>query len=238
MDLATIFFREIVGSYDFDTDHEEVITRCTIAYMQESGIANDEIFKVMEACGEKKLIRPEDLPEFLWDGSLTEKDRYYCHRALQILSPASVIRKDGTFKDYPFYQEMRIRFTMQDLINYFYGRIGSNIFSRDDKRDAAQFNHLLMQFGKVEGISALDLVLMIIDDAAVTNGTVYEPFGLERVVNIQETAQRLKRTMAERHAKGYDQIVWRDYITEKGEITWQTTRTRKTKLSKRLQRRS
>ena len=224
MDFTAYYYKERVGFYPFSTDREESITRHTIAYMEESGLSKAEIFGYINQIDTKKgFIEPADIPPEAWNNSLTEKGQYYCHRCLQILSPMPVIRSDGTFQEYPFYQEMKIRFTMKDLINYFYQKIPNYVSLRDDKRYTAQFKHMLKKYKNMHPLQALDIVLLMIDEAAHQRIPVVEPFDVDVVYIQQEIINRLQKTLAERHAKGYDKNIWRTYlINELGEMEWQT----------------
>lgn len=220
MDLTAYYYKEIVGVYDFPTLREEAITRHTLAHLYDSGFSEPEIFSIINEIGGKKgYIEPSDLPDSIWKESLTQKGHYYCHHALQIVPPDPIVLKDGTFKEYPFYQEMRSRFTMQDLLKYFYLR---NYCITDEARDKAQFKHLLKKYEAVDGIESLDIVLFMIDETAYQHISVVEPFGIATGSVQQEIISRLQKILAERHAKGYDKNIWRTYLIDKqGEITWQ-----------------
>ena len=119
MDLADLYYREIVGVYPFSTQREEAVSRCTIAYLEEAGVPKKKIIEMMVSLKEKAFIEPEDIPQNFYDGSLIRPGEYYCHPELQLISPDPVIAKDGTFTQFPFYQEMKICFTMRDLCRYF-----------------------------------------------------------------------------------------------------------------------
>lgn len=226
MDLAAYYYREIVGVYDFPTLREEAITRCTIAYMQEGGLTDAEIFGFLNTMGRGKgYITPADIPTDAWEteGNLIERGQYYCHHRLQLLSPMPIIRSDGTFKEYPFYQENVIRFTLKDLNDYFHNQIAGYSSLRDDKREEAQFRHMLKKFEALRPIQPLDVILLMIDEAAYQHVPVVEPFDINTSNMRSEVINRLQRTLAERHAKGYDKNVWRTYLIDKqGEIVWQT----------------
>lgn len=221
MDLAAYYYKEIVGVYDFPTLREEAVTRHTLAYLQDSGFTEPEIFGIInEVGGEKGYIEPADLPDSVWENSLTKKGHYYCHRALQLLPPDPVVCEDGTFKEFPFYQEMRARFTLDDLTAYYRRKFPQYIIA-DDKRDAAQFRHMLKKYESMGAIEPLDIVLFMIDEAAFQHVTVVEPFSIATGSIQQEIILRLQKILAERHAKGYDKNIWRDYLIERGKVTWQ-----------------
>ena len=223
MDLTAYYYRELVGVYPFETNREEAVTRHTIAYMHDSGLTDSEIFTLINKIGRGKgYITPADIPAEAWEGSLTERGQYYCHHRLQLLSPMPIIRSDGTFKEYPFYQEMTIRFTMEQLIDYFHTKIPGYSLLQNSKRDEAQFKHVLKKYGNMHPVQALDVVLLMIDEAAYLHVPVVEPFDIESASIQQSIIERLQKTLAERHAKGYDKNIWRTYLIEQGEMTWQT----------------
>ena len=222
MDLANIFYKEIVGVYPFPTQREEAITRHTIAYLQESGVPDADIFRILVQFGTQGGITPDELPGEIWDDSLTEKGQYYVHSRLQLLPPSPIVKMDGTFKAFPYYQEMVARFTIKELCRYFYLK-SSGLIMRDAVRDERQLKHMLSKYKNMEKFSALDFVLFLIDEAAFQNRPVSSPFDVDVSSLTSVVADKLIRIMDERRAKGYDKIKWRTYLIEGGEITWQTT---------------
>lgn len=219
MDLTTMFYREIVGRYPFTTKWQEAQTRCSIAYFKESGIRDEEIFKFLPELYDKGYVEPEDAPDSFWEGSLTEKGKFYCHRQLQLLPPDPIIRRDGTFLSYDFYQEMKIRYTMKDLLKYFYLKTNSYSMIKNDTLFSAQFDALMKKYrSSYSGVQALDIILSLIDEAAYQRVPVVSPFNVAETTLENIVVNRLRHTMAEKHAKNQDKIVWRKYLLEKGKV--------------------
>ena len=222
MDLATLFYRDTVGVYPFSTDREEAITRCTIAHTVESGMSRAEIEDLFPLFKKKAYIEPADLPDYLWEDSLIERNEFYTHKEIQILSPPPKIRTDGTFQYFPFYQEMKIRYTIKDLSDYFYFNAASQWAIIDERRDEGQLRHLLNKYRGLQSIQPLDIVLSMIDEVKFRNSLVSQPFDISSA-DIEETVlQKLQESFNERKSKGYDRIIWRTYLTDKGAITWKT----------------
>lgn len=222
MDLADLYYREIVGVYPFSTQREEAVSRCTIAYLEEAGVPKKKIIEMMISLKEKAFIEPEDIPSSFYDGSLIQRGVYYCHPELQIISPDPVIAKDGTFTQFPFYQEMKICFTMQDLCQYFYRKTARQNNLSDQKRDTGQFVHLLKRYTGLDNIQPLDVVLCMIDEAAYQKMFIAEPFSVKTAQIEAYTIDKLQRIVNEKKAKGHDRPVWRTYLVKDGRAVWQT----------------
>lgn len=125
----------------------------------------DDILKYMKVTAKKVEVKVD--PD-----NLLMRGQFYCHPQLQIAPPPPVIEilPDGTFKasyeeDPEFYLEIKDKYTIDDLLDYFYSRTGIKPKSR--KRDRGGIEYLLR-------IADLDLILYSIDEASVmyidTNG--------------------------------------------------------------------
>lgn len=221
MDLTTIFYREFVGNYPFKNDQAEAITRCTIAWLTESGISKKEILKILSRFSKKAIITPNDIPDSLWENSLIKKGEYYCHHELQLHSPTTIYKMDGSCISFPFYQEIKIRYMMNDLLDYFYRKLTTYSMLRNPKRDTSQMKHVLDEFGAIKKVQPLDILLFLIDNMAYENTAAIQPFDLTRSSKmVNEAIDKVIRVKNERHAKGYDRIVWRNYLVEGNTITW------------------
>lgn len=94
--------------------------------------------------------------------NLLERGKFYYHPALQVVPPPPVIRQldDGSFEasyeNEDFFLEMKERFTLDELVEYFYNRIGIDGGFRD--RDKGAFRHVLKTYD-------IDVVLYTIDES-------------------------------------------------------------------------
>lgn len=119
----------------------------------------DDILQHMKIKAKKGVIK-EDPDNLLVRGN------FYYHPQLQVTPPPPVIKMlpNGAFeasyeKDPTFYLEMKERYTIDDLLDYFYQRTG--VESKNRKRHKGGMEYIL----RMEDI---DLVLYSIDEAAVT----------------------------------------------------------------------
>lgn len=94
--------------------------------------------------------------------NLLDRAKFYYHPALQVAPPPPVVKQldNGEFissyDDEPFFLEMKEKFTLDDLVTYFY-----NVMGMDDgfrERDKGAFKFILKNY-------ELDVVLYTIDEA-------------------------------------------------------------------------
>jgi hypothetical protein len=87
--------------------------------------------------------------DLLYEDSLilTEDDTIYYHNELQIHSkPGGFDPETCTIIKQPYFLEMRYRYTMEELLNYYYDKLLVPIHFRDNKRDVGAFNHLIKSY--------------------------------------------------------------------------------------------
>lgn len=125
----------------------------------------DDILKYMNVTAKKVEVKVDPT-------NLLLRGQFYYHPQLQIAPPPPVVKllPDGTFaasyeEDPEFYLEIKEKYTVENLLDYFYQRTGINPKNR--KRDRGSIEYLLR-------IADLDLILYSIDEASVmymdTNG--------------------------------------------------------------------
>ena len=224
MDLTEYFYSEVVGHAP-ETYEDEATTRHTLAYLEESGLFYHDIILMMENFADVGVIRQDSLPEQLWEGSLTKKDVYYYSHILWLQPPTSKLNlKTGKYTVYPFYKEMKARFTMTDLIDFFYKVTKADIRLRNDKRQGGAFRSMLTEYEglRESGIEPLDLILSMITEAGFQRLPILDVFDLKNFSLPAIQVDKLWRLNNESCADKKNRIIWRSYlINEKGEITWQ-----------------
>lgn len=133
-----------------------------VAYLRDNNFSDKEIFNILN---ESKNInmKASDIPEKYWSGSLLSPNTFYYHDLLRITSKAPKWDPE-TLQEitYPFFLEMRIMFTMNDLINYYYKKTLIPVELRNRKNDEASFKYLLEKY-KVMKVEPIDFVLFLID---------------------------------------------------------------------------
>lgn len=148
-------------------------TLATANYLKDNNFDTKDILKIlrnaMKEIDKNNLeipIRGEDLPNELWNNSLLEKNRFYYSDILHIKSKAPSWNPI-TFKEEcePFFLEMKINFTMDDLLIYYYDKCRVPQGLRDDKKNSGALNHLIKKYEKFNNIPGLDYVIALIDKA-------------------------------------------------------------------------
>ena len=198
-DWRELFYNSFSAGLPASEDDYERTLR-TIDYMKDAGVNPSGIVAAMTACSKKKVILREYLPDELWNDSLIERGKFYYHHILQLRPEQFFNPLTGKEESKAFYLENLIRFTMNDLINYFMRQLGIDYELRDEKKFASQFNHLLKT--SYSFIEPLDFVLALIDRAAAKNMVITEPFELKGQGNVGEVFQSLKAHVANERAHG------------------------------------
>ena len=198
-DWRELFYNSFSAGLPASEDDYERTLR-TIDYMKDAGVNPSGIVSAMTACSKKKVMLREYLPDELWEGSLIERGKFYYHHILQLRPEQFFNPLTGKEESKAFYLENLIRFTMDDLINYFMRQLGIDYELRDDKKFASQFTHLLKT--KYSFIESLDFVLALIDRAAAKDMVITEPFELKGQGNVGEVFQSLKAHVANERAHG------------------------------------
>ena len=198
-DWRELFYNSFSAGLPASEDDYERTLR-TIDYMKDAGVNPSGIVAAMTACSKKKVILREYLPDELWNDSLIERGKFYYHHILQLRPEQFFNPLTGKEESKAFYLENLIRFTMDDLIDYFMRQLGIDYELRDDKKFASQFTHLLKT--KYSFIESLDFVLALIDRAAAKDMVITEPFELKGQGNVGEVFQLLKAHVANERAHG------------------------------------
>ena len=198
-DWRELFYNSFSAGLPASEDDYERTLR-TIDYMKDAGVNPSGIVTAMTACSKKKVMLREYLPDELWEGSLIERGKFYYHHILQLRPEQLFNPLTGKEESKAFYLENLIRFTMDDLIDYFMRQLGIDYELRDDKKFASQFTHLLKT--KYSFIESLDFVLALIDRAAAKDMVITEPFELKGQGNVGEVFQSLKAHVANERAHG------------------------------------
>lgn len=156
------YYRNVLG-YCPD-EAEWTPTLASIQYMLDNELPVTDILQELKRHN-TDAVHPDTLTDALWDQSLLQKNHFYFHKELQIVSPAPVIKKDGTVSYPEDFIEMRIRYTEQDLLDYFYRRISKQDFAVcDPKKDGKTVSYILKRLEPIEYVEPVDLFLCLIDD--------------------------------------------------------------------------
>ena len=120
---------------------------------------------------------------------MLKRDTYYFHSKLQILSKPPKLSIDSiiTPKEIKFFKEMKISFTKDDLLNFFYSKSNSLII-KDYSRDIGAIEYLLKRYSN-QLMEPVDICLYLIEDYAqcissLLSLTNYEVELLEKINTI------------------------------------------------------
>ena len=131
--------------------------------------------------------------EMLTDDSIinTQPDTIYYHSKLQIQSrPGGFDPRTGEVITNPYYLEMRERYTMYELLEYYYDKLNIPVEFRDDKRDVGAMQHLISTYKSFTIITSVDFILYMIDYSASTRTRISNPLDLKNVA--QQTYELLE----------------------------------------------
>lgn len=209
MDLVQYFYSNIIGK-PIENELDYIQSKCTIEYLQDCQFSDKEIIHLFEKWNTKvSAIKPEDIPTIAWEQSLLKKNKFYLHKELKLFSIAPIVTPDGNECKFPYYLETKIRYTTDDVLQYFYEQCAPHA-NRNIKLHKGQIEHILQSFKGYKGIEPIDLLLSLIDECHFQNFRCIEPFDLTRVASIIQTNyEKLKSNLAELHANGRDIIIWR-----------------------------
>ena len=111
--------------------------------------------------------------------SIIKTDTLYRHHELQIHSkPGGFDPATCTVIKRPYYLEMKVRYTMDNLLDYYYTKLIIPPMFRDEKRDIGAMNHLIGGF-KSPMINSVDFILFVIDYVASNQHKVNNPLELK-----------------------------------------------------------
>ena len=106
----------------------------------------------------------------------------------------------------PFFLEIKIKFTLDDLVSYFY-KLNIDNDLRNDKRDTAAMKSLLLRYDNLSVVESLDFVLSLIDYCKYSNDKISNVFDITK--NEASVLEDLKKKVAEAKFAGKDKIICR-----------------------------
>lgn len=197
--IDSVWYEENILGYSTEKSY---ITQYTIDYLYDNNYNEGDIINILSKI-KKESIKYKDLPSKLWN-SLIERDTYYFHPELQILSkpPMLSISSDIVIKPIKFFKEIKISYTKQNVLNYFYRKANSKII-KDMNRDLGSLDYLLSRY-KHQLMNSLDVILYLIDDHA------FEANSLLALSNYEvDILERIENMYYDNHRSGTDKIIYR-----------------------------
>lgn len=184
-------------------------TLSTAKHLRDNGVSDSDIFKIFKLISKQK-IEGEDLPKSLWKDSLLEKGVFYYHNEFHITSKPPTWNP-VTFQEEcePFFIEMKITYTMKDLINRFYDKCKVPVGLRDDKLVEGGLKHLLWKYNNLSA-PAIDYIMVMMDlaDKDVDRELMTNVFDIEKYS--KEAFVILEDIVAEAKVTKSNNIIWRN----------------------------
>lgn len=120
-----------------------------------------------------------DIDNYEHTDSIINGNKLYRHCELQIHSiPGGFDPETCTIIKRPYYLEMKSRYTMNNLLDYYYTKLVVPMLFRDEKRDIGAFKHLFSSF-KSPLIDSVDFILFVIDYVSSYEYKVNNPLELK-----------------------------------------------------------
>lgn len=184
-------------------------TISTAKYLKDNGFNNQEIFKIFKFISKQK-IEGEDLPKSLWNDSLLEKGVYYYHNEFHITSKPPTWNP-VTFEEEcePFFMEMKIKYTIEDLRDRFYDKCKVPLGLREDKLVEGGLKHLLSKYNNLSAQS-IDYIMLMMDlaDEDVDRELITNVFDLEKYS--KQAFMILEDIVQEAQVNKSNRIIWRN----------------------------
>ena len=205
--LITQYYSLISGIEPDKKDFNRTLS--TALYLKDNNYSNQDIFKMFRFISKKK-IKGEDLPKSLWNNSLLEKGKFYFHNEFHIKSKPPTWNPI-TFKEEcePFFIEMKIQYSLEDLRNRFYDKCRISLGLREDKLVEGGLKHLLLKYSNLKA-PAIDYIMVMIDLANedVDGEIITNVFDLERY--FKSAFIILEEMVEEATVNKSNKVVWRN----------------------------
>lgn len=205
MDILSYYYYNISEE---PSEKDIITTNNTINYLKDNNYTDKEIIKILDSIDYKLAININDLPNNLWENSLMLRNEFYYHGELHITSPAPYWDFDSKKIISPkFYLEMKIKYTVDDILKYYYKKITVDNIFKDEKKDIGAIKYLLKSYENIDFIKNLDFILFLIDTAYIKEFDSTEIIDLKSYQ--KETHTFLKNKVLNASSTKCNQIIWR-----------------------------
>lgn len=209
--LVDMFYEIHYGMYPFKDDLKNYNKSIkAIEYFNELGLTLSEIVKVIDTPTRMDYVS-QQLPEEYYKDSLLTANTFYYHRDLRLNKsrPKFSINSlaEGTFS---MALEMKIHYTLDDLINYFYSKFNIYEDLKNRTKDLGSIKYLLQKYESLKFVQPVDFILTMIDlsyeeTKAITNV-------LDITVAENNTYVKLKALTDEYKYTNANKIIWRQQL--------------------------
>ena len=173
-------------------------------YLLESGciLVDDIVMNIITHFPNKEVLYPDDLPDNLWNDSLLERHTFYYHKELQILSPPPTWDKS-----FPFYIEMKIQYTIENILDYFSKTFNINKDWISREKEIGSIKYLLKEYKKFGFIESVDFILHLIDYVCSLGIKAKSIYDLRDYEN--DYAELLENDISNAKSCHKNKVIWR-----------------------------
>ena len=143
------------------------------------------------------------ISETLWHDTLLKPNTFYYHEQLTIMPGPSIWNPNMKEQSHRFYLEMKIKYTIDDLLNYYYTELLIPVELRDKSKDKGAFEHMLKKYTKFK-CEPIDFILYLIDYSKQEEAFITNVFDLQKYE--RETYEKINHIVENNI---YKNIIWR-----------------------------
>lgn len=143
------------------------------------------------------------ISETLWHDTLLKPNTFYYHEQLTIMPGPSIWNPNIKEQSHRFYLEMKIKYTIDDLLDYYYTELLIPVELRDRSKDKGAFEHMLKKYTKFK-CEPIDFILYLIDYSKQEEAFITNVFDLQKYE--RETYEKINHIVENNI---YKNIIWR-----------------------------
>lgn len=208
MDITNFYYDFVVGEYPSGENYNK--TELVIKHLQQAGFNDKELLTiVINDFPNKDILGFEDIPNSLWEKTLLRKEVFYFHKELQVVSPPPmwdpIANKITTV---PFFLEMKIRYTEEDILKYFINILNIREEWVSREKELGSIRYLLEKYKKFNFVEPVDFILHLVDYCSsldnVKIATIYDLCYYETMC-----AEYLEADIKNARVANKNKIIWR-----------------------------
>ena len=204
--LLRYYYKEILGSRVPAEDVER--TNKTIEYLRDCGFRVVEILRELSRQN-VAAVTIDTLHDDMWKNSLIKRKAFYLHNELTIISPPPIYDfESDTIKTCDYYYEIKIRYTADDVLKYFYKQVDSISLKFVEKAASlGTIKHMMKIYSNIDYVEPLDIILCCIDRHMKKNPDCYNLIDVK--AEARDVVEELQSHMLQLDAKNLREITWR-----------------------------
>lgn len=188
---------------------EKEITEKTFNHLKDNGYDEKFLINNIKIFPPKMVLEFKDIPDDLWKDSILKKGIFYYHNKLHILSPAPFWDlENNKVVTHKFYLEMKIKFTVTNLIDYYYDNFPKMDNLIEESKDIGAINYLYKRYESIiDIVEPVDFILFLIDEAKESGENIEDILSLKKFE--EKTLTYLKAKVLNAKAENKNKIIWR-----------------------------